>query len=608
MNWNYLINCLFYKAQILANVDAIDNIDINFQEREYMSLLHFQACDTLLSQVRKETTAQADKLALGKVASEIYPQAIDLCLRLDSTNLAFTYSEKSKAAVLSESMAGIEAQKFAGIPESLVTFENKLSNNIALYKRILAEQPDSAKEAIFQDKLFAASRSHDSLLTVFENDYPDYYDMKYGREPVGIEDIQNQLDKNTALVEYTLGDSSLYVFVVKKEDGINIKQIPIDSTFFNNIDELMEALTNDKSLGKGPATLEKQFLRSSPALYKKLIAPIEQEIIGIENLTIIPDRELLRLPFDVLFKENKNLNNVDFSSLNYLINKHNLSYHYSASLWYYETIEPKEVQKKESMIAFAPVFEPSLMDYYGYRESASSIDELKPLQADSVLAVNELDTSIFIVNEAIVRHDTMPLPQSKEEVFSVYDTFNKKRNKCRVYYYGAATESNFKANIDGFDIVHIASHSTANSEKPELSYISFAKEKVLNNNKVFRFIPEENEGKLYSGEIYNLRLNAKLVVMSSCLSGVGRMVKGEGMMSITRGFLYAGAANVVFSLWSVDDLETMNLMSVFYQEINSKKQKPYSRALCHSKRKMIEKNGNRFSAPYWAGFHLIGVN
>lgn len=610
-NWNEVLILLKAKAEAYAissnfgskHVDLIQTSDA-----ASISLHHFQACDTLISQVRRETTTQADKLVLGNFASKIYPQAIDLCLRLDETELAFTYSEKNKAAVLSESMAGIKAKKFAGIPDYLLAQEHKLSNNMAVFKRVLAEQPDSAKEILFQDKLFGASRSYDSLMAVFENDYPKYYDMKYGREPVRIIDIQNQLDQETALVEYTLGDSSLFIFVVNKINGLTVEQVPIDSLFFDQIDYLLEALVHDRSVGKGPATLQEQFLKYSPSLYEKLILPIENEIANTENLIIIPDRELLRLPFDVLFKEKTNLDNVVYNSLDYLAKTYNISYHYSASLWHNEMVQSKKVDKNESLIAFAPVFEPSQMHYYGYRESGNSIDELRPIKVDSIFALNKPDTSIFLLSEAVTRHDTMPLPQSKEEVFSVYTTFNKKRNKCQVYYYGAATESNFKTNIDGFDIVHIASHSTANAEKPELSYISFAREQVKNSDEQFRFIPEENEGKLYSGEIYNLNLDANLVVMSSCQSGVGKMVQGEGMMSVTRGFLYAGAANVIYSLWPVDDSETKNLMASFYANIKSKKRGRFTKALSEAKRNMIQEGGNRFTAPHWSAFQIIGVD
>jgi CHAT domain-containing protein len=112
------------------------------------------------------------------------------------------------------------------------------------------------------------------------------------------------------------------------------------------------------------------------------------------------------------------------------------------------------------------------------------------------------------------------------------------------------------------------------------------------------------DGILYSGEIYTLDLHADLVVLSSCESGIGRLAKGEGMFSLTRGFIYAGANNVVVSLWKVYDKHTSKLMIEFYRGIAAGQD--YSTALHNAKLKMLQNEDTAFPVS-WAGFVLVGV-
>ncbi|GAH01065.1 unnamed protein product, partial [marine sediment metagenome] len=138
---------------------------------------------------------KSDKIAIGEQANKVYKGAVNVCLNLSVSSssqqtgagsdrisyyneLAFYFSEKNKSSVLLEALAGAEAQKFAGIPDTLLKKEHKLQIDITLYKKILAEQPDSAKEIIFRDKLFKANRLYDELITVFEAQYPEYFELK----------------------------------------------------------------------------------------------------------------------------------------------------------------------------------------------------------------------------------------------------------------------------------------------------------------------------------------------------------------------------------------------------------------------------------------------
>ena len=112
------------------------------------------------------------------------------------------------------------------------------------------------------------------------------------------------------------------------------------------------------------------------------------------------------------------------------------------------------------------------------------------------------------------------------------------------------------------------------------------------------------DGFLQLSEIYNLNLHAELVVLSACQTGLGKDIKGEGLVGLTRGFMYAGATRVVASLWKVDDAATAQLMSYFYQEMFTNQKKPAA-ALRAAQLKMAKNRA--WKAPYyWAGFIIQG--
>jgi CHAT domain-containing protein len=146
-----------------------------------------------------------------------------------------------------------------------------------------------------------------------------------------------------------------------------------------------------------------------------------------------------------------------------------------------------------------------------------------------------------------------------------------------------------------YRIIHFATHSLLNSQHPELSGI------------VLSLVDEKGgpqDGFLRLHDIYNLKLAADLVVLSACNTGLGKEIKGEGLIGLTRGFLYAGAPRVVASLWKVDDRATAELMKLFYQRMLHDGLRP---AEALRRAQMDMRKQPRWAAPYyWAGFTLQG--
>ncbi|HEY8461988.1 MAG TPA: CHAT domain-containing protein, partial [Blastocatellia bacterium] len=161
----------------------------------------------------------------------------------------------------------------------------------------------------------------------------------------------------------------------------------------------------------------------------------------------------------------------------------------------------------------------------------------------------------------------------------------------------------FKANraavtsgrLSQYRYVHFATHGLADSERPELSTI------VLS---LYDERGRPQDGFLRAHEVYNLDLPAELVTLSACETGLGKLTRGEGLVSLTRGFMYAGAARVAVSLWSVNDRATAELMTKFYRRMLANGERPAA-ALRAAQVEMWR--DKRWESPYyWAAFILQG--
>ncbi|MCB0642385.1 MAG: CHAT domain-containing protein, partial [Phaeodactylibacter sp.] len=159
----------------------------------------------------------------------------------------------------------------------------------------------------------------------------------------------------------------------------------------------------------------------------------------------------------------------------------------------------------------------------------------------------------------------------------------------------AATEAAFKEKAPAFDLLHLAMHGEADFENPNFGNLIFTD---LDN-------PKEEDHRLYHYEIATMQLQAQLVVLSACETGIGRYEAGEGVFSLARSFMYAGVPSVAMSLWKVNDQSTSDLMARFYQELAAGK--PKAAALQDSKAAYLEASRIRYRHPYyWAGFVLLG--
>jgi len=206
-----------------------------------------------------------------------------------------------------------------------------------------------------------------------------------------------------------------------------------------------------------------------------------------------------------------------------------------------------------------------------------------------------------------------PLPGTEQEVKDIFDLFQKKHRKAQVLLYNSATERFVKSDsVQQFRILHFGTHGFVNTQKPELSGILLAQvaDSATQNVQLFQKVERlsnYNDGVLYAGEIYNLKLNADLVVLSACETGLGKVKRGEGIIGLTRALLYAGTKNIVVSLWTVDDRGTQFFMTDFYRLLLEKKsvKQGYSGILRQTKLDLI-RSGYLSHPFYWSPFILVG--
>ena len=377
------------------------------------------------------------------------------------------------------------------------------------------------------------------------------------RQPVSLEDFQNAcLDNSTCLIEYSTGDSCSWVWLVSSDDELLIKLPPHD-TIIEQVELLRFALEQP-----GDDNID-YLTESGCSLYEILIGPFANHLGNFDNLIIVPDGILNYLPFEALITvDNFNPGKDSYSGLPYLVQKFSVTYAQSASVLYNLEGNDRDNTQADTyttdLVAFGD-------PYYGINEESA------------FQGTNELSR----------------LKNTAKEVEGIAGLFPESRQ--RIFEREYATEDNFKAKglLSGCRYLHLATHGILNDNNPDLNSIALAQDDD----------PEE-DGFLQTSEIFKLSTGAELVVLSACQTGLGKMVRGEGMLGLTRAFMYAGAPSVMVSLWSVSDASTTDLMQSFYRNmIVEGHSKQY--ALREAKLSMIE--NVKYAHPfYWAPFILVG--
>ena len=545
----------------------------------------------LMEEIRLSYFTNESKLFLAEKSANIFSEAMNnihlLYHKTDEKSLKkdlFDIIERSKSAVLYGMITQSRATDFSGIPDSLVNQAKWLNERIHALKidaNRLEEQNDSTTSpelAGLYDEIFYEQSRNIKLVRQLESTYPRYKQLKYNTDIHSTEMISGLLEENSVILNYFIADTLLYVYAISKEkNGLFV--IDIGADFEDEVLAYLRAIKKYRI---------DDFNRGNQALYKILIKPVESAIKGKSELIIIPDKYLYCLPFETLYKPETGNNPSDFRNNNYLVKVHNISYHYSNTLYCQILQENKTETSAGGFIGFAPVFSSDRLNNQVTERGASIFDSLNFNNYETLRSIS--------IDGKTYNH----LPYSEKEVSSIASLFEDRNQNATSYLFDQANEISFKNNIADYQYVHLATHGIVNEMNPNLSGIIFAQPEIDTGENA-----ASDDGILFAGEMYNLDLNADLVVLSACETGLGRIVNGEGIMSMTRGFIYSGTPNILFSLWKVGDKNTYELMVNFYRDILGGD--TYSNALRKAKLSLIQNEATAFPAN-WAGFTLVGVN
>lgn len=529
----------------------------------------------LVETMRQGYRSESYKLFFGEKVHTLYQQAIETTLLLyqmtddlQYKEHAFVLSEKSKAGVLAEALLEAEAKQFAGIPPQLLLKEKELKEKLTYYDTYLQKElrlmKNPVKIANLENRYHSLVLEYRKLIKTFETAYPDYYELKYKPLVVDIQAIRQRLEPGSALLEYFIGENVLNIFVLTR-DGLEVRSIPLTEDLSQLVSSYKRSISK---IEEGP------FMLMSWKLYRILLKPVRHLLKDKVKLVVIPDGLLHTIPFEALTANTTGSS--DLSQLDYMIKEFAFSYHYSANLWLSSASRNTNGSEK-SFIGFAPVFGENAAEGYVLEHKIGG-----NLRSDA------LDPGHIVTN----------LPASEDEVQAIIRLFHSQQKKAAGYFHSKASEANFKQiNARNYNLIHIATHSLDEDNPGQLPGLVFSPPPIEEN------MFDKEDGILYSGEIYNLSMDAQLIVLSSCESGVGKLVKGEGMMALNRGFFYSGIRNIVFSLWKVEDRSTSRLMIAFYRNILDGH--PFCRALREAKLEMIKDPFSAFPK-YWSGFILVG--
>lgn len=570
LRYEFYVESLMLKATTITSAEKPEPKFL--LEAKYL----YQLVDTILTDVQNELIASDDKLRFSEKIYDLSQRSIENSIRLANiTNdpqyleEAFTFSEKSKSNVLAQSLTANQAKLFAGIPASLTALEDQLQSDISYYKMRLAERPDSLEQRLYQNELFNAQQAYRNLVAKMESEYPFYFQLKYERSVPKVRAIQFTLPPATALVSYFTSDSVLYSFVITKDD-FSVYQSSINEKFYEKQIGFRKCITNQ---------LDADYVKLGYELRQTLF-PFTLDRT-IQSLILIPDGTLSKLSFEALLMQRTNPRNVNFKRLPYLINDYEVKYALSATLYYQGQSTVSELRpSSKGLFACAPVFaEPQEIGFFanGLRDPMAIID---PTTSRMLTLDGKYVTA---------------LPATADEVAAIAEVFQQNAEEVDVFLFKDANEKQLKQNKMGQSrYIHIATHGFINEDQPDLSGLL-----------LFPDTTGQEDHIIYSGEVYSLKINAELVVLSACETGLGKVASGEGLLGLSRAFFYAGANNLIVSLWKVQDRATADLMVRFYEVHFSQQANDFGAPLRKAKLEMIR--SDTLSHPYyWSAFVLIG--
>jgi CHAT domain-containing protein/tetratricopeptide (TPR) repeat protein len=480
-----------------------------------VALVNYQQCDVLLRDMLQGFSEENSRFFWTENVKDIYENGIRTALALKDNDAALAFAENSKAFNLLTELQNNRAKHFGGVPDALLEEEKKLRTNVAFWQKIAFDPSvDSARMAQSREGLLKAKLDFESFQKQLEKAYPNYFKLKYQTDkPLTIKDLQAKITDNMAVVQYYLGDSSLFIFSVSKSNSAVLEK-KITPQYFSEINDLRRSTGDYKFVKEKSDSAQILYLSSARFLYENLLEGSLSVLGKIERLRIIPDGAISYIPFEMLLTEDAASWRGDNTP--WLLKRMAVSYAYSNRL-----LDAENNGKTEG-------------DFGGYGIS--------------------YEANKFFFSEAEKKNDKItPLKYTVEEVNNIHSMLNGK-----AWIDQSATKKMFLENAPKQGVIHLAMHGFLDPKD------------ALNSGLIFsRDTPNDTTNYLTGYDLYAMELNTKLAVLSACNTGDGVLKGKEGIMSLARSFAFAGCQSLVMSLWSVPDKTTSDIMSHFYENLKN---------------------------------------
>lgn len=526
-----------------------------------------------------------------------YEFYIDLLMRIHQKQPGLGYdgaalqaSERARARSLLEILAEGQINIRQGVDPMLLKRERssqqKLNAKSEALSRLLTRKHTEKEAAAARKEAEEALNDYKDIQALIRSSSPSYAALTQP-VPLSQTDIQKLvLDEETMLLEYALGKERSFLWAVSR-DSIMTFELPKRSDIESKARRVHEL-----------------FVTKADALYPEALQNLSRTILGPvanqlrrKRLLIVADGALQYVPFGALPLPSPNSGSsrtgkAQTRSKYYpLILEHEIISLPSASVVAVlrKVIQRDSVRSPHRLLVFAdPVFTPDderVMSGIKSQHVQGQDGNNRPtsLPSDMERSAGDLNITSFV-----------RLPASRKEAEQITN-FLPKGEFLKALDFAASRQFASSPEVMKYQIVHFATHSLLNNEHPELSGIVLS---LVNEH------GELQDGFLRLYEIYNLNLTADLVVLSSCQTALGKEIKGEGLVGLTRGFMYAGAPRVVASLWKVSDAATAELMKQLYENMLVRQMRP-AEALRVAQLSLLKQK--QWTAPYyWGGFVFQG--
>jgi CHAT domain-containing protein/tetratricopeptide (TPR) repeat protein len=488
---------------------------------------------------------------------EAYQNLIDLLATLQKTEPdksydkeAFNYLERAKARAFLDSLEVAEVDISQGINPVLANREKELMRDISkAYGKLLAPGFSAEEKEKISGQIKSSEDQLEALKREIRMSSPAYADLRYPKV-ITYDEVQHELmSPGEAYFAYSVGKEKSHAFVVTRK-GLKIFDLPARGILHQQVSAYRRAISDQQN----------RDFRLGRELFKELVSPGLEP--GLKKIVFIPDDILNLLPFETLLTRAE--------SNSWLIRDYMISYAPSlSSLRVLRQRHRNGPKPRGDLLAIGDTT-------YGSEGSGKGT-----IAGPDILY--GLGTSPGI--------SLTPLKYSGLEIQNIARLFNHK--KVMILEKENATKRRLRSlSLADYRIIHFAVHSVIDDKKPARSAI------------VLSFNPDQAEdGLLQTRDIYNLKLNADLVTLSACQTGLGQFIRGEGIEGLSRPFFYAGSSSVLMSLWAVNDQATSQLMERFYRHLRGSES--LMEALRNAKLELI--SSGALSHPYyWAGFIISG--